>query len=291
MQEKETIFISWSGKDTASYRMANILYETLPVIFQSADYFLSDDIPKGTVGIQQIFQNLSKAKIGIICVTKQNVEKTWLNFEAGALGSAVYNKDGMAIPLLIDMTSDEFAASNTPMKTFQGTELNEKELMRMFLSINTNLGNPLKETQVKSLFDSMAKNQILNCSLDSGITSVKKSNSVQNDVLLTKDCLIFLRKLYQEYLTNRNKGLSRSESIAFGNSKELSAKFGMSFEDVEYFTRHLADIGYLHSEAADLMVFFSELTEKAVKFCEENFDDPYCNESKNRLGITEAVKN
>lgn len=132
MQEKDVIFISWSGKETASFRMAAILYKVLPVVFQSAECFLSDDIDKGTIGINDILQNLAKAKIGIICVTKANIEKTWLNFEAGALTSAVFNKNGKAITLLIDMTTDEYQSTNSPIHTLQATILDEDDLFKVY---------------------------------------------------------------------------------------------------------------------------------------------------------------
>lgn len=275
MPEKDVIFISWSGKDTASFRMAEILYKVLPVVFQSAECFLSDDIDKGTIGINEILVNLSKAKIGIICVTKANIEKTWLNFEAGALASAVFNKNGRAITLLIDMTTDEYAAVNSPIRNLQATILEESDLLKMFMSINKSLGNPLKEEQVIQLFDNLAKKQILECDTSSLIVSIPQENKlhVSNDSM-TKDCKKFFKALYSEYAKRRKEGVPRSEAIQFNNSQLLSELLSLPFDDVECCSRELHKLGFLKCNWADNMVFFSTLTEKGIKYGENYFDEP-----------------
>lgn len=277
MQEKDVVFISWSGKETASYRMANTLYQLLPMIFQSADFFMSEDISKGSVGISEILKKLGKAKIGIFCITKINIEKPWLNFEAGALASAVENKGGKVIPLLIDMTTDEFAAANSPIRNYQGTVLEETDLLKMFLSINENLGTPLKEDQVKKLFDTIAKPQILEC--DTTLSDVKKnqdkhSSEFESGDPLTKDCKRFFRRLYEEYLERRKNGVSREQALSFGSSKELSDLLKMPCDDVDYFLKELKANKYINCSYADNMVYNSFLNVTGIKYCEDNFDEP-----------------
>lgn len=274
MDNKDVIFISWSGKDTPSFKMAEILYSVLPVIFQSADCFMSDDMIKGAVGINEILNNLSKAKIGIICVTKNNIEKTWLNFEAGALTAVVANKNGKAMPLLIDMTTDELASANSPISVLQGTVLNEEELIKMFLSINNCLGNPLNESQVKQLFDSVAKNRILSCDTTSYIPEIQNKQDIQPEFPMTKDCQRFFKSLYQEYTKRRKDGVSRSDAIKFANSRELSELLGLPFDDVECCSRELHKLDLLKCHYADNIVLISFLTEKGIKYGEENFDEP-----------------
>lgn len=275
MQEKDVIFISWSGKETASYRMANVLYETMPLVFQSTECFMSDDIDKGSVGINEILKNLAKAKIGIICVTKANIEKTWLNFEAGALTAAVFNKDGKAIPLLIDMTTDEFAAANSPICNLQGTTIDEADLLKMFTSINTNLGNPLKEQQIIQLFNNMVKNQILECDTSSPIAPEQPRNqSSISDVSMTKDCKKFFKSLYYEYSKKKKEGISRQKAATFSSSKALSELFNIPFDDVNSYSYELQELGFLKCFSADDMVYFSNLTSNGIKYCEDNFDEP-----------------
>lgn len=275
MPEKDVIFISWSGKDTASFRMAEILYNVLPAVFQSAECFLSDDIDKGKIGINEILVNLSKAKIGIICVTKANIEKTWLNFEAGALASAVFNKNGCAITLLIDMTTDEYAAANSPIRNLQATILEESDLLKMFMSINKSLDNALSESQLKLLFDNVAKNKILEC--DTPSPTVSKSQEKQPFVSdrLTKDAKKLLKALYNDYADKRSHGFSRAEASEFNNIDEICRLSDMSVDDIRELYEELSNLGYLQYQSSDLFeIVISNLTGKGIKYGEDNFDEP-----------------
>ena len=83
------VFISWSGKETASFKVAKKLYEWLPLVLQSTEPFMSDNITAGTDFINQIMSNLSSAKVGIICITKENVVS-----EVGALIETIKSKYG-----------------------------------------------------------------------------------------------------------------------------------------------------------------------------------------------------
>lgn len=274
--EKPVIFISWSGKDTASFRMASVLYSILPVFFQSAECFLSDDIDKGTIGINDILENLGKAKIGIICVTKANIEKTWLNFEAGALASAVINKNGRAITLLIDLTTDEYAAANSPIRNFQGTTLDESDLLKMFMSINKSLDSPLKEQQVIQLFDSFAKKQILECNTSSPpAVPNPQANQPFAPERLTKDAKKLLKDLYNDYVVKKSSGLSRAEASKFNDIGEICRISDMRADDIRELYEELSADGYIKYDSDDLFeMVISCLTNKGIKYGEDNFDEP-----------------
>ncbi len=148
---KTKVFISWSGKSTDSFRVAKKLYDWLPMILQATEPFMSDNIAAGTGFLNQIMDSLSTAKVGIICVTKENAASPWLNFEAGALSNVVTTNEGVAIPLLIGMTTNELSACNSPIKNFQAVEFNDEGIERMLHSINNLLEYPLKESQLEML--------------------------------------------------------------------------------------------------------------------------------------------
>ena len=137
------VFISWSGKSTASFNVAKKLAEWLPMILQETEPFMSDNIRSGTNPISQIMEKLANSKIGIICVTKDNITSPWLNFEAGALNNVVTNQSGIVIPILINMTTDEFANSNSPIKNLQGKEFNNEDFKIVLQDINSCLESPI----------------------------------------------------------------------------------------------------------------------------------------------------
>lgn len=282
--EKPVIFISWSGKKTPSFRMAETLKSVLELVFHSEfEIFLSTDIEKGIVSIQEICENLSKAKIGIICVTKNNVEKPWLNFEAGALMTAVYNKQGKAMPLLLDMNTDQFSNANSPLRNLQATELNEADLLMMFNDLNRSLINPLSEKQIQILFNQIAKDTILACdvTLSESVEDNDSSNpNSLNDSLfqssdpLTKDCRKLLKRIYTEYLTRRSNGASRVNALTFGSPEDISKLSEIPLDDVNYLLDELCKHGYYRFVYADSMTYYSTLTEKGIKYCEDKLDEP-----------------
>jgi hypothetical protein len=78
------IFISWSGP--RSRYIAEALYKWLPNVIQSLSPFVSSQsIAKGDRGTVVIASELESATVGIVCLTPENRQSTWIHFEAGAL--------------------------------------------------------------------------------------------------------------------------------------------------------------------------------------------------------------
>jgi hypothetical protein len=78
------IFVSWS--DNAAHEMARVLKSWLPEVIQELSLWLSsEDIGKGQRWSAEVARILTEINDGIICVTRENVHRPWLNFEAGAL--------------------------------------------------------------------------------------------------------------------------------------------------------------------------------------------------------------
>ena len=82
------IFICWSG--TRSKMLADAVFallESEPLLKDRV--FVSDRIEKGVRWFEPILRKLQEAEAGIVCLTAENLENSWLHFEAGALAAAI----------------------------------------------------------------------------------------------------------------------------------------------------------------------------------------------------------
>ena len=128
---KRRVFISWSGEP--SRLVASALRDWLPQVIQNAAPFMSEeDIAKGTRGNEAIAFELREAALGIICLTRTNLEAPWILFEAGALSNSLGAKD-LVCPLLIGLRK---ADVRPPLSQFQLTDGEEVDVRRLLQTIN-----------------------------------------------------------------------------------------------------------------------------------------------------------
>ncbi len=98
------IFITWSG-DT-SCLIAEVLNKWLPGVLQAVKtYYSPNDILKGTRWNAEISKELESSQVGIICLTKDNLEAPWIMFEAGALSKSLENSK--VCPILFGVDASE----------------------------------------------------------------------------------------------------------------------------------------------------------------------------------------
>lgn len=148
------VFLSWSKQPSQSY--AEILYEYLPMIInlKPDDIFMSNEsIKLGENGIERINKNLSESGFGILIMTPNNKNETWLNFEAGAISKGLsFNR---VTPLVFDGKKDE-VLSGGPIGNLQGVEYSKKNLLKIMTDINSELPKELqKETKIiEAVFES-----------------------------------------------------------------------------------------------------------------------------------------
>ena len=142
------VFISWSGE--LSNKIANILREWMPCVIQSLKpYVSSKDIDKGARWSTDIAQELKDSRFGIICVTKDNINAPWINFEAGALSKAM-DKSNVA-PFLFDIKRSEV---NGPILQFQSTIFEKDDIKSLMITINGLCGEGgLSETHFERSFE------------------------------------------------------------------------------------------------------------------------------------------
>ena len=115
LQKKNKAFISWSGNKART--CADFLSDLLNKIFEENEMvFCSRQITDGKMWIQEIDKALKESKIGIILVTREDISRPWLNFEAGVLYAS--GCDSLVIPIFIDIDNKNRIAEH-PLRLFQ----------------------------------------------------------------------------------------------------------------------------------------------------------------------------
>jgi hypothetical protein len=127
------LFISWSGE--LSKEIAEIFREWIPGVIQAAKpYYSPDDITKGTRWSSEISKELDLSKIGIICLTKENLESPWIMFEAGALSKNL--EKSKVCPLLFGIEPSDIKG---PLVQFQAAKFSKKEMKKVIKMMNDEL--------------------------------------------------------------------------------------------------------------------------------------------------------
>jgi hypothetical protein len=80
----------------------------------------------------RLAETLRDTSCGVICVTRENVESPWLNFEAGALSKTL--SDVQVFPLLLDVEPSALAG---PLAQFQATSCVRNDILKLVRSIAT----------------------------------------------------------------------------------------------------------------------------------------------------------
>jgi TIR domain len=147
------LFISWSGD--VSKEIAGDFREWLPLINQTIEpYMSSEDIEKGTHWSSSIRRELEVSSFGILILTPENTESTWLHFEAGAIAKSV--AEGRVAPILFNLRQSDIAQ---PLSLFQATLFEKEEMLRLMKTINQAAGTEARdEKQLDTVFQSFWPN-------------------------------------------------------------------------------------------------------------------------------------
>lgn len=141
------VFISWSG--TRSRAVAENLRTWLPDVVNFIDPWVSsEDIEKGARWSADLMQQLSETRIGIICLTPENVSAPWIHFEAGALSKAL--DSSRICTYLFQLRPSDLQG---PLVQFQATEATELDTLRLLRTLNSGLGdNARSDDQLQRSF-------------------------------------------------------------------------------------------------------------------------------------------
>ncbi|HEX7721389.1 MAG TPA: helix-turn-helix domain-containing protein [Pyrinomonadaceae bacterium] len=195
------VFISWSGQRSAA--VADALRYWLPKVIQALEPWMSaDDIDKGTRWRSGLASELEQSSVGIICLTRENLDSTWIHFEAGALSKQQQNTYVCTLLLGLEPTD-----VREPLAQFQHTRTTKDDLRKLISTINNAVGDSkLSESELGETFE------VWWPKLDERLTAIPPSTGGQSEPIRED------REILEEIL-----GLVRAQSTAgdFRRNKDM----------------------------------------------------------------------
>jgi len=142
------IFISWSGE--RSRLVGELIDEWIRCVLQAVDPWISsNDIDRGSLWFTEINDQLRDVSIGIICLTKENKDKPWILFEAGALLKGL--STSRICTLLVDLEPKDI---EDPLAQLNHTKPNKDGMRKLVKSLNVALGEQkLNDRVVNDVFE------------------------------------------------------------------------------------------------------------------------------------------
>jgi hypothetical protein len=124
--------------------LAEVFKQWLPGVIQAVKpYYSPDDITKGARWSSEIAKILEESRVGIICVTRTNIDAPWIMFEAGALAKNL--ERGKVAPILFGVEPTDLTG---PLVQFQAAKFEMPDVKRVVRMINSELGENKLPTDV-----------------------------------------------------------------------------------------------------------------------------------------------
>ncbi|MGA3052263.1 MAG: hypothetical protein ABSE00_10160 [Chitinispirillaceae bacterium] len=207
------VFLSWSGD--LSRELAEAVKNWLPGVLQFVrPYFTPDDTDKGVRWDSDIAKELDGSNLGIIFLTKDNLQEPWILFEAGAL-SKKFDK-AKVCTTLFDLEPTDIKG---PLTLFQHTKFEKDDFKKLMASINKEAGDTKLDSQtLDSVFDKWWPD------LDKEINSILERNKTKTkkpfrpDRELLEEILELTRLSFRKSPNERSIHPAAYEDLAVGYS-------------------------------------------------------------------------
>jgi hypothetical protein len=124
------IFLCWSKR--RSRVIAEAWDRLLPEIMEGIQPVLSTEFQKGKEWSQLLRRDLDKARTGVVFLTPENVDAPWIHFEAGALATAVGNRNGDLFTYVYGCDPGSLAG---PLSAYQSTVATKEDTHRLVLNL------------------------------------------------------------------------------------------------------------------------------------------------------------
>lgn len=243
------VFISWSGD--LSKKLAEEVRLWLPGVLQFVKpYFTPNDIEKGTRWSTEIASELESSNAGIICLTKDNINKPWILFEAGAL-SKNFGKANVCT-ILFNLDNADLTG---PLTSFQATKFDKTDFKKLLITINN--------TGSESKLESAVLNDVFEMWWPKLEQKIKEI--LQNHVESSPNALRSEREILEEVLE-----LTRISTKRFPRGRDISRnavrRLIDNFTEMQYRLMK-------YSGSKESMVFYDEMRMVVKDLCME-MDDP-----------------
>lgn len=123
------------------------------MVIQSAKPWMSSaNIDKGSRGLSEMTKALDGIRVGISCLTPENLSAPWILYEAGSLAKTVDDQTRLCTYLLGGLKNRDI---EPPLGQFQHTVPEKEDTRRLIHTINKAVGedDPLPEKTLDAIFD------------------------------------------------------------------------------------------------------------------------------------------
>lgn len=142
------VFLSWSG--SKSKATAELLDSWIRCVLQAVDPWISTKhIDRGALWFTEVADQLQNTTVGIICLTKENLNRPWILFEAGSLARGLTSS--RVCTFLVDLQPTDI---EPPLAQFNHTLPNESDMRSLIHTLNDSLKeNKLRDDILTEVFD------------------------------------------------------------------------------------------------------------------------------------------
>jgi hypothetical protein len=111
------------------------------------------DIAKGSRGLSELAKALFSIKVGIVCLSPENLETPWLLFEAGALSKTIDDSSRLCTYLLAGLEPEDV---KPPLGMFQATKATKHDSRSLVQTISVSVSEePLGDEELDQIFEAM----------------------------------------------------------------------------------------------------------------------------------------
>lgn len=142
------VFLSWSGDKSKA--TAELLDSWIRCVLQAVDPWISTKhIDRGALWFTEVADQLQNTTVGIICLTKENLNKPWILFEAGSLARGLTSS--RVCTFLVDLQATDI---EPPLSQFNHTLPTEADMKSLIHTLNDSLKeNKLRDDILTEVFD------------------------------------------------------------------------------------------------------------------------------------------